>query len=78
MANFSKEFLKLFIANSDAADVAGVIEKVLANINYMKGNNKPVTDISRGYMPQTGNANQIKAELGALKTGEINYLQPVE
>jgi len=76
--NFSEEFVKLFIANSDATDVNGVIEQILFNIKLMRENNKPVTDTTRGFMPQTGNKETISQELGALKQGIVNFKEPAE
>jgi len=76
--NFSEEFVKLFIANSDAQDVEGVIKQILSNISLMRENNPPQTDTTRGYMPQTGNEETINQELGALKRGIVNFKEPAE
>jgi hypothetical protein len=76
--NFTPDFIKLFVANSEATDAKGVIEQILFNIHLMKENNSPVTDISRGYMPQTGNAETIDSELRALSRGIVNFKEPAE
>jgi hypothetical protein len=76
--NFTPDFIKLFVANSEATDAKGVIEQILFNIHLMKENNSPVTNISRGYMPQTGNAETIDSELRALSRGIVNFKEPAE
>jgi hypothetical protein len=76
--NLGDQFIKLFVANSDAQDANGVIEQILFNISLMRENNKPVTDTTRGYMPQTGDPAQINKELAALKKGMINFKEPTE
>jgi len=76
--SFSETFIKLFIANSDAQDTEGVIKQILSNIKLMRDNNAPVTDTTRGYMPQTGNKETISQELSALKKGIVNFKEPAE
>jgi len=76
LTNFSEDFIQTFIANSDVTDVDGIVTRILDNIHQMKENNAPVTDISRTYMPQTGDTDTINKELSALKAGDINFKEP--